>query len=104
MSAPARGGYGPFDPLGGGAWNLEVTGTIEGTTVDVAFPVIFPAYPRIGIAAPQAAGAQAPAEQGSGSSPWAVPAAVMALGLVLLPLAGYRHRTGARRSLASEAG
>jgi hypothetical protein len=39
-----------FDPLGGGAWTLVLSGTIDGTPVDASFPVTFPSYPRVGIA------------------------------------------------------
>jgi hypothetical protein len=37
-----------FDPHGGGAWTLELTGSIDGTQLDTTFPVTFPSYPRIG--------------------------------------------------------
>jgi hypothetical protein len=37
-----------FDPRGGGAWTLTLTGSIEGTPLLQAFPVTFPSYPRIG--------------------------------------------------------
>src|SRR5437773_6193798 len=29
----------PFDPMGGGAWTLFLTGSIEGTPLDASFPV-----------------------------------------------------------------
>jgi hypothetical protein len=37
-----------FDPHGGGAWTLELTGSIDGTQLDTTVPVMFPSYPRIG--------------------------------------------------------
>jgi hypothetical protein len=89
-----------FDPLGGGPWTLELTGTIEQTPVDVTFPVVFPAYPRIGVAAPQAA-AQPLAQDQSGSLLWAVPIGVVGLGLALFLLTRRRRRAGGRLGVAS---
>ena len=40
----------PFDPLGGGAWSLRLTGMIDATPIDETFAVEFPAYPRAGTA------------------------------------------------------
>jgi hypothetical protein len=45
-----------FDPLGGGAWSLRLTGSIEGLAVDETFPVTFPVYPRVLAASPQTQG------------------------------------------------
>jgi len=45
----------PFDPGTGGDWTLRLTGTVEGTPVDVTIPTAFPAYPRV------ATGGQPPA-------------------------------------------
>jgi hypothetical protein len=50
-----------FDPDGGGAWTLELSGSIDGTPLDASFPVTFPSYPRIGTTA------QAPAAQAAGT-------------------------------------
>jgi hypothetical protein len=90
-----------FDPLGGGPWTLELTGDIEQTPVDVTFPVVFPAYPRIGAAEPQAAGAQARVQDRSGSLPWALAVVVAGLGLVLVVEARRRSRSGAGPRIAS---
>jgi hypothetical protein len=46
---------GAFDPLGGGAWSLHLTGSIDGTPLDESFAVTFPSYPRIGAPKPAAA-------------------------------------------------
>lgn len=45
----------PFDPGTGGDWTLRLTGTVEGTAVDVSFPTAFPAYPRVATATRPAA-------------------------------------------------
>jgi hypothetical protein len=45
----------PFDPGGGGDWTLRLTGMVEGLSVDVSFPVTFPAYPRTSTSAAAAA-------------------------------------------------
>jgi hypothetical protein len=89
-----------FDPLGGGPWTLELTGAIEQTPVDVTFPVVFPAYPRVGVAGPQSVGAQAVAEQGSGWLPWALPVAIVGLGLTLA--LGAQLRRGRLRTAMSD--
>lgn len=47
----------PFDPGSGGDWTLRLTGTVEGTAVDVSFPTTFPAYPRVATATRPAAAA-----------------------------------------------
>src|SRR3954470_12694098 len=52
-----------FDPLGGGAWTLTLTGSIEGTPLVATFPVTFPSYPRIGNPAPADARVGAPATE-----------------------------------------
>jgi len=57
-----------FDPMGGGAWNLVLTGTIDGTALDTTFPVTFPSYPRIGATGQQPATANVGAASGSGDS------------------------------------
>jgi hypothetical protein len=41
----------PFDPRGGGAWFLRLTGVIGTTPVEEAIPVLFPSYPRSGAVA-----------------------------------------------------
>ena len=56
-----------FDPLGGGEWSLTLTGSIDGTRIDVEFPVTFPSYPRVGVANDSGRAV------GSGGPPIAVP-------------------------------
>lgn len=38
----------PFDPHGGGDWDLRLVGTIEGLPVDESFRSTLPVYPRVG--------------------------------------------------------
>jgi len=73
----------PFDPRGGGAWFLRLTGAIGTTPVEEAIPVLFPSYPRKG--APATAGtapvaATAAANQGGGVP--VVPLVGVAVGLL----------------------
>jgi hypothetical protein len=72
----------PFDPRGGGAWTLFLTGSIEGTALEASFPVVFPSYPRVAVADAPPAGATAPAASGSFTGlAWLIPAgALVALG------------------------
>ena len=44
-----------FDPGAAGDWTLRLTGTVEGESVNVAFPAAFPAYPRVATATRPAA-------------------------------------------------
>jgi len=88
----------PFDPRGGGAWTLFLTGSIEGTPLDVSFPVIFPSYPRVAAADAPPAGATVPAAATSfpGGVAWVIPAiALAALGGIALLVAARRRRGGA---------
>jgi len=73
----------PFDPRGGGAWFLHLTGAIGTTPVEEAIPVLFPSYPRKG--APATAGtapvaATAAANHGGGVP--VVPLVGVAVGLL----------------------
>lgn len=65
-----------FDPQGGGAWTLALSGTIDGTPVDTTFPVTFPSYPRVGAAATATTAAGAAAQQ-----PSTGPSAALLVGL-----------------------
>jgi hypothetical protein len=69
----------PFDPRGGGAWSLILTGHVEQTQVNEIIPVVFPSYPRVGT--PAAAASTAIPGSGADVSIWLIVAAVMALGL-----------------------
>jgi hypothetical protein len=90
-----------FDPHGGGAWTLVLSGAIDGTPVDATFPVTFPNYPRVGAATtPAAAPAGGSTEPASGGVPaWVV--ALVAAGLVggiaTLAMASRRRQRGAKR-------
>src|SRR5207244_12766683 len=42
----------PFDPLGGGAWSLILTGSVERSAINEIIPVVFPSYPRVATAPP----------------------------------------------------
>ena len=53
----------PFDPGPAGEWTLRLTGTVEGTSVDLRFPQTFPAHPRVATATRPAA--VSPADAGS---------------------------------------
>jgi hypothetical protein len=87
----------PFDPRGGGAWTLFLTGSIEGTPLDASFPVIFPSYPRVAVADAPPAGAAAPAAGPSfpGALAWLIPAALVALCIGALAVITRRRRPGA---------
>jgi hypothetical protein len=87
----------PFDPRGGGAWTLFLTGSIERTPLEASFPVIFPSYPRVAVADAPPAGASAPAVGGSLTGlAWLIPAgALVALGLFALLVIARRRRPGA---------
>jgi hypothetical protein len=70
----------PFDPRGGGAWSLILTGTVHELRISEVIPVTFPSYPRVATA--PAAAAPAPAtDPVDGVAAWLVVGAVMALGL-----------------------
>jgi hypothetical protein len=88
----------PFDPMGGGAWTLFLTGSIEGTPLDASFPVIFPSYPRVAVADAPPAAAAVPAAGASlpGGLAIVIPVAALAAlsGIALLALA-RRRRPGA---------
>jgi len=87
----------PFDPRGGGAWTLFLTGSIEGTPLEASFPVVFPSYPRVAVADAPPAGATAPAVGGSSAGlAWLIPAgALVALGGFVVLAIVRRRRPGA---------
>jgi hypothetical protein len=70
----------PFDPAGGGAWSLILTGTVEQSPINEVIPVSFPSYPRVATAPAPSAPAPA-ADPVAGVAAWLVVGAVMALGL-----------------------
>jgi hypothetical protein len=83
-----------FDPLGGGDWTLTLTGSIEATQIDVAVPVRFPSYPRVGPATqPVLAGTSADT---TGPPSWVIlllaGAAAGLLGLMLISRRLSRRR------------
>ena len=86
-----------FDPMGGGAWNLVLTGTIDGTPLDTTFPVTFPSYPRIGTTGeqPKPVGANAASDTGDSTSGVMIAAAVVLIvgGLGFALLARRRRAT-----------
>jgi hypothetical protein len=82
-----------FDPLGGGSWTLELTGSVEGTPIDVTFPVTFPSYPRV------AAGQPAPATSPVGDTSATPPIALLVAALVPLAAVLAAWATRARRGL-----
>jgi hypothetical protein len=88
-----------FDPQGGGAWTLVLSGSIDGTPMDVSFPVTFPSYPRIGVADP--AGATSPNAAVVSAPAPAVPAwllvigGIVIVGMLGLAMLGRRRRKGA---------
>jgi hypothetical protein len=87
----------PFDPMGGGAWTLFLSGSIEGTPLDASFPVIFPSYPRVAVAdAPPAAAAVPAAGASLPGLAMVIPVAALVVlgGIALLALA-RRRRPGA---------
>ncbi len=87
-----------FDPKGGGAWTLFLTGSIEKTPVDASFPVVFPSYPRVAVAdaPPAAAAARAAGASLAGGLTWLLPvAAVVAIGGLTLLVMARRRRAGA---------
>jgi hypothetical protein len=91
-----------FDPRGGGAWTLTLTGSIEQTGLDATFPVTFPGYPRVVVENPGAAAAGATGQVPSPGEPSllipATSAVVVLGGLVLFVLARrYRWREATRR-------
>jgi len=89
VSAPNSAGFyvadgttngAPFDPLGGGAWSLILTGTVEQTAINEVIPVVFPSYPRVATAPSAAVPAPAP-DPARGMVVWLVLGFVMAIGL-----------------------
>jgi hypothetical protein len=85
-----------FDPLGGGAWTLELTGSVEDTPFDVTFPVSFPSYPRIGAANP----APAPSAAEGGVLP-AMPLLTLLGGVAAVVVAAVALGAGRQRSRRS---
>ena len=88
----------PFDPMGGGAWTLFLTGSIERTRLDASFPVIFPSYPRVAVADAPPAAAIAPGAGAvlPGSLAMIIPVvALVALGGIALLALARRRRPGA---------
>jgi hypothetical protein len=86
----------PFDPKGGGAWTLFLSGSIEGTPLDTSFPVIFPSYPRVAAADAPPAGAAAPAPEAiPGGLVLLVPVVALLAGGVALLVIIRRRRPGA---------
>jgi hypothetical protein len=87
----------PFDPMGGGAWTLFLSGSIEATPLDASFPVIFPSYPRVAVAnAPPAAAAVPAAGASLQGLAMVIPvAALVALGGIALLALARRRRPGA---------
>jgi hypothetical protein len=85
-----------FDPRGGGAWTLTLTGSIEDTALDASFPVTFPGYPRVAAADPGTGAASANGQLPITREPWLIPglvAAVVLGGLAVVALARrYRPR------------
>jgi hypothetical protein len=92
-----------FDPSGGGAWTLFLTGSIEETRLDASFPVTFPSYPRVAVA-----GQPAGAAPGSGSlTPstgpwrWMIPGVAATIVLGVLAALGIARRRRRRVSESS---
>jgi hypothetical protein len=86
-----------FDPLGGGAWTLVLSGTIDGTLVDASFPVTFPSYPRVGVADQHAATSPAVASEAAPAAPvltWLGVAGVAIVGVLTVAFFGRRRRLG----------
>jgi hypothetical protein len=83
----------PFDPGQGGDWTLRLTGSVEGTSVDVSFPVTFPVYPRLSTSSTTAA----PVEGQAGANIWLVADAALFLGF----LAWLSRKVRGRRSTPS---
>jgi hypothetical protein len=81
----------PFDPLGGGPWSLQLTGSIDGTPLDETFAVTFPSYPRIGAPKPVAAQATPGASGGASTTLVIVLAGLLAVGAAIV---GLRFRPG----------
>jgi hypothetical protein len=85
-----------FDPKGGGAWTLLLTGSIERTALDASFPVTFPSYPRVASAG-QPIGPAGPSAQAelAGQGLWLIPAAGATIVLgILAALVIARRRRG----------
>ncbi|HEY4227271.1 MAG TPA: LPXTG cell wall anchor domain-containing protein [Candidatus Limnocylindrales bacterium] len=92
-----------FDPMGGGAWNLVLTGTIDGTALDTTFPVTFPSYPRIGTAGQQPATVGTSAAPNTGASSAGALIAAAAAALIVCGLAAalrVRRRRASVRGAA----
>jgi hypothetical protein len=85
-----------FNPQGGGAWTLVLSGTIDGTPVAATFPVTFPSYPRVGVAGQGAAAnaATAPPAPPAPSTSTLLIAIVSVLlaGAAVLAFVGRRRR------------
>lgn len=71
-----------FDPMGGGAWTLTLTGSIDGTPLAATFPVTFPSYPRIGSPEPGQGGAASASATGRDPGD-AAPVLVLAVGAAI---------------------
>ncbi len=82
-----------FDPLGGGSWTLELTGSVEGKPIDVTFPVTFPSYPRV------AAGQPVPAASPVGDPSPAPPIALLVAAFVPLAAVVAAWASRSRRGL-----
>jgi hypothetical protein len=84
----------PFDPKGGGAWTLFLTGSIQRTPLDASFPVMFPSYPRVAVAdAPPAAAVPASGASFAGALAWLIPASVLVVLCALALLVVARRRS-----------
>jgi hypothetical protein len=88
-----------FDPQGGGAWTLVLSGAIDGTPLDASFPVTFPSYPRVGVAGDQAATnpAGVPGTSAAAAAPiWLIAIAGLVIVAMLgMTMVGRRRRRGA---------
>jgi hypothetical protein len=88
-----------FDPRGGGAWTLTLTGSIEGTALDASFPVTFPGYPRVAAAEPTAGGAGVSGHASLAGVPvWLIPGVTAACVIGGLLVSARRHRPRAART------
>ena len=89
-----------FDPQGGGAWTLVLSGAIDGTSVDASFPVTFPSYPRVGVADQQAVtNAAAPATSPVAALPTSLLAVAGVFGVGLFGLAMVARRRKRPRAM-----